>query len=153
MLSHFSRVWLFANLWTVPARFLCLRDSPGKNTGVGCHAFLQGSSQLRDWTHISCFSALQVDSLPTEPPGKPIFNILRILNFLFKAKMPFCYTRHKPWFLWNAQSIPLGVPIVNIYIIMTIFLILWIKACTFCRCISSKNTSSEFLWGSLSMHY
>ena len=25
-----------------------LGDSPGKNTGVGCHAFLQGSSQLRD---------------------------------------------------------------------------------------------------------
>ena len=42
MLSHFSRVWLFANLWTVPASFLCLRDSPGKNTGVGFHALLQG---------------------------------------------------------------------------------------------------------------
>ena len=27
-------------LW--PARLLCLWDSPGKNTGVGCHAFLQG---------------------------------------------------------------------------------------------------------------
>ena len=24
-----------------PARFLCLWDSPGKNTGVGCHALLQ----------------------------------------------------------------------------------------------------------------
>ena len=113
----------------------------------------RGSSQPRDWTHISCSSALQVDSLPTEPPGKPIFNILRILKFLFKAKMLFCYTRHKPYFLWSAQSIPLGVLIVNIYIIMTILLILWIKACTFCRCISSKNTSSEFLWGSPSMHY
>ena len=30
------------------------QDSPGKNTGVGCHSFLQGSSQLRDQTHISC---------------------------------------------------------------------------------------------------
>ena len=26
----------------VPARFLCLWDSPGKNTGVHCHALLQG---------------------------------------------------------------------------------------------------------------
>ena len=25
-----------------PARLLCPWDSPGKNTGVGCHAFLQG---------------------------------------------------------------------------------------------------------------
>ena len=28
------------NLWTV-FRLLCARDSPGKNTGVGCHALLQ----------------------------------------------------------------------------------------------------------------
>ena len=25
-----------------PTRLLCPRDSPGKNTGVGCHVFLQG---------------------------------------------------------------------------------------------------------------
>ena len=25
-----------------PARLFCPRDSPGKNTEVGCHAFLQG---------------------------------------------------------------------------------------------------------------
>ena len=37
MLSHFSRVWLFRTLWTVPNQLLC----PGKNTGVGCHALLQ----------------------------------------------------------------------------------------------------------------
>ena len=30
-----------------------LGNSPGKNTGVGCHAFLQGSSQPRDGTHVS----------------------------------------------------------------------------------------------------
>ena len=29
-------------------------DSPGKNTGVGCHALLQGSFQPRAQTHISC---------------------------------------------------------------------------------------------------
>ena len=27
-------------LW--PTRLLCPWDSPGKNTGVGCHVFLQG---------------------------------------------------------------------------------------------------------------
>ena len=38
-LSRFSCVRLFETLWTVT---LCARDSPGKNTGVGCHALLQG---------------------------------------------------------------------------------------------------------------
>ena len=33
---------LFMTTWTMPARFLCPWDSPGKNTGVGCHALLQG---------------------------------------------------------------------------------------------------------------
>ena len=41
VLSHFSHVWLVATLWTVPHQ-VPLRDSPGKNTGVGCHALLQG---------------------------------------------------------------------------------------------------------------
>ena len=31
-----------------PARLLCPGNSPGKNTGVGCHAFFQGSSQPKD---------------------------------------------------------------------------------------------------------
>ena len=35
MLSHFSHVWLFANLWNRVHQALCLWDSPGKNNGVG----------------------------------------------------------------------------------------------------------------------
>ena len=42
MLSCFSHVWLFVILWTVVIKLLCPRDSPGKNTGVGCHILLQG---------------------------------------------------------------------------------------------------------------
>ena len=37
-----SGVWLLATPWTVASRLLCPWDSPGKNTGVGCHALLQG---------------------------------------------------------------------------------------------------------------
>ena len=44
-------------------------DSPGKNTGVGCHALLQGD--LPNSGTKPRFPALQVDSLPSEPPGKP----------------------------------------------------------------------------------
>ena len=42
-------------------------DSPGKNTGVGCHVLLQGifsTQELNQWP------ALQAASLPTELPGK-----------------------------------------------------------------------------------
>ena len=39
MLNCISHVRLFA---TQPARLLCPWDSPGKTTGVGCHALLQG---------------------------------------------------------------------------------------------------------------
>ena len=38
-------------LW--PARFLCPWDFPGKNTGVGHRFLLRGSSQPRDWIHVS----------------------------------------------------------------------------------------------------
>ena len=43
MLSRFSRVQLFATLWTVAHQLLCSWDSPSKNTGVGCYAFFQGT--------------------------------------------------------------------------------------------------------------
>ena len=40
MLSRFNRVQLFMTLWATS--LLCPWDSPGKNTGVGCHALFQG---------------------------------------------------------------------------------------------------------------
>ena len=43
---------------------LCSWDSPGKNTGVGSHALLQGIFPTRSPT-------LQADSLLTEPQEKP----------------------------------------------------------------------------------
>src|SRR5574341_916161 len=42
MLSQFSCFQFFGTQWTVAAGFLCSWNSPGKNTGVGCHALLQG---------------------------------------------------------------------------------------------------------------
>ena len=54
-----------------PARLLCPWDSPGKNSGVGCHALLQGifltqESNLR----LLCLLHWQEGSLPLAPPGK-----------------------------------------------------------------------------------
>ena len=42
VLSCFSHIRLCTTVWTLPTRFLCLWDSPGKDSGVGCHALLQG---------------------------------------------------------------------------------------------------------------
>ena len=60
----------------LPARLLCPWDSPGKNTGVGCQARLQGifSTQGLNF-HLLPSPALQADSPPTEPPGKPLCSI------------------------------------------------------------------------------
>ena len=49
-----------------PARLLWPWDSPGKNTGVGCHAM--GWSWPRDWTWVSCIAGR---FFIAEPPGKP----------------------------------------------------------------------------------
>ena len=37
-----------------PARLLCPWDSPGKNTGVGCHALLQGDLPDPDFLTLIC---------------------------------------------------------------------------------------------------
>ena len=42
LLSCFSPAQPCAKLWIVSPRLLCPWDSLGKNTGVGCHALLQG---------------------------------------------------------------------------------------------------------------
>ena len=41
LLSRFSRVRLCATQRWQPTRLPCPWDSPGKNTGVGCHFLLQ----------------------------------------------------------------------------------------------------------------
>ena len=45
-------------------------DSPGKNTEVGCHALLQEIFPTQESN--PGLSALQEDSLPSEPPAKPV---------------------------------------------------------------------------------
>ena len=52
-----------------PARLLCPWDSPGKNTGVGCHASLQGIFPPRDQAHVS--RGREVDSALLSHWGSP----------------------------------------------------------------------------------
>ena len=70
MLSH-SVVLPYHGLQ--PARLICPWDSPGKNTGVGCHALLQGIFPTQG-SNLSLLPLLhwQMGSLPLVPPGKPL---------------------------------------------------------------------------------
>ena len=52
-----------------PARLFCPWDIPGKNTGVGCHFFLQGIFSTQGSNPQS--PALAGRDFTTEPPGKP----------------------------------------------------------------------------------
>ena len=65
-----------------PARLLCSWDSPGKNTGVGCHALLQKifpthGSSLR----LLCLLHWPMCSLPLAPPEKPFLKLLYHFTF------------------------------------------------------------------------
>ena len=68
-----SRVQLFLTLWTVACQAPLSRlDSPVKNIGVGCHAFLQGILL----THKSlCLLRRQAGSSPLVPLGKPVLTL------------------------------------------------------------------------------
>ena len=48
-------------------------DSPGENTGVSCHALLQGICPTPNPGIKPRSPAWQADSLPSESPGKPWF--------------------------------------------------------------------------------
>ena len=55
-----------------PAGLLCPWDSPGKNTGVGCHALLQGIFPTQGSNpRLLCLLHWQAGPLPLLPPGKP----------------------------------------------------------------------------------
>ena len=52
-------------------------DSPGKNTGVGCHAFLQGIFPTQGSNLcVFCLLHWQVGSLPLVPPGKSLIRYI-----------------------------------------------------------------------------
>ena len=56
-----------------PTRLLCPWDSPGKHTGVACHALLRGIFLTQGLNpHLLFLLHWQEGSLPLAPPGKPL---------------------------------------------------------------------------------
>ena len=65
------------------------RDSPGMNTGMGCHALLQGILPTQGLKLCPlCLLHYWAGSLPLVPPGKP----LSILWVRFKLKWKSCHS-------------------------------------------------------------
>ena len=75
--------WATKPTWTEPTRLLCPGDSPGKNTGVGCHFLHQGIFPTEIKPGYPMYPASQEDSYPPEPLGKPS---LRISNTCFSLR-------------------------------------------------------------------
>ena len=86
LLSCFSHVWLYGPQAT---KLFCPLASPGKNTGVGCHAPLQGSSRRRDWAQASSVSCIGGQAryyqcrLGSPPRPHTCFTAARILRRSF----------------------------------------------------------------------
>ena len=73
VLSCFSPAQLFATQWTIAWGLLCPWDSPGKSTGVGGRALLQGIFPTRGSNScLLCLLHWEVGSLPLAPTGKPV---------------------------------------------------------------------------------
>ena len=70
--KSFGHVRLCDSMDCSPPGSSCLWVSPGKNTGVGCHALLQGifPTQILN-SGLLCLLHWQADSLPLASLGKP----------------------------------------------------------------------------------
>ena len=78
--------------WSVAHQAPRTWNSPGKNTGVGCHAFLQGIFPTQGSNpHLLGLLHWQAGSLPLAPPGKPILYIFFLIFpdlYLFYLLLP-----------------------------------------------------------------
>ena len=72
-----------------PPGFSVHRDSPGKNTGVGCHVLLQGIFPTQG---LNLCLHWQASSLPPAPPGKHVNNTGQ--HLLSTYYMPSAFCRH-----------------------------------------------------------
>ena len=80
MLSHFSHVRLCVTPQTAATRLPRPWDSPGKNTGVGCHFFLQ-CMKVKSESEVAQSCPTLSDLMDCSLPGSSIHGI-------FQAKVP-----------------------------------------------------------------
>ena len=73
---------------------LCPWDSPGKDTGEGCHALLQGIFPTQGLNlHLFCLLPWQGDSLLLSPRGE--YTIIPLFPFEMHVSAGLCLHHHK----------------------------------------------------------
>ena len=95
MLNHLV---MYDSLWPHeldPDRLLCLWDSPGKNTGVGCHFLLQGNFLTQGMNP----SLL--------PPGKPLYCEYSLIVAIVIVQYTIICLDIYNWFLIDLSSLSL----------------------------------------------
>ena len=76
LLSRFSRVQLLRPHRRQPTRLPCPWDSPGKNTGVGCHFLLQ-CMEVKSESEVAQSCPTLRDPMDCSPPGSAIHGIFQ----------------------------------------------------------------------------
>ena len=76
LLSRFSRVRLCATPRWQPTRFRCPWDSPGKNTGVGCHFPLQ-CMKVKSESEVAQSCPTLSDPMDCSLPGPSVHGIFQ----------------------------------------------------------------------------
>ena len=113
LLGRFSRVRLCVTHRLQPTRLLHPWDSPGKNTGVGCHFLLQGM-KVKSESEVAQSCPTHRDPTDCSPPGSSVRGIFqaRALEWGaiafsdgFCAKDPLSLVAHLP--SWFSLSSPL----------------------------------------------
>ena len=98
----------FSSVFTISTRFLCLWDSPGRNTGMGCHAFLQGIFPTL-WLNLRLLQ-WQADSLPLSHQGRPKvlvqFSSVQSLSHVQLFATPWTPARQASLSITNSQIPP-----------------------------------------------
>ena len=109
VLNQFSHVRLFGTLWTIATSLLCRWDSPGKNTGVGCHALLKGIFPThRSNPHLLLAGRLFTTSVTWETPLR---KEQKILQYATLSKNKFYFVQllfHQKLCLYLCMSVETG---------------------------------------------
>ena len=74
MLSHSAAFDSFVTQWTVSCQAPLSMESPGKNTGVGCHFLLQ--EIFPTLGSYPCLPQWQADSFPLSHLGSPTHKVI-----------------------------------------------------------------------------
>ena len=117
LLSHFSRVRLCATPQTAAHQAPRPWNSPGKNTGVGCH-FLFQCMQVKSESKVAQSCPTLSDPMDCSPPGSSVHGIFqaRVLEWVASAfSNSLCY---------NLLIRTCGIKILKFYSVHLLFLFL-----------------------------